>query len=224
MLDLCFSHSEWRIELERPASRPGTSSKAVVRTESQERAVPLTGAVRGWKPGTGAAPWPVMPPGSRRLLWALLLPLFPAFGGCGSGLCELAADIVPGCGIMAGDLALRLGDNRGDVQDSFPSLEATWDLDNLGTTFTIPGQGIAGMFEGGSADATLTSISVVPGFSGLTTGGVGLGSGESQVVGEFGQPLVDGYLGAWWYSEHGLGLEWSGASVERIHLFVPGSL
>ena len=75
-----------------------------------------------------------------------------------------------------------------------------------------------GLLDG--ADGSVTRISTYAAFEGAATAeGIGLGSDETTVRDAYGEPVVDTFVGAWWYNDRGISLQMTGGVVTELHVF-----
>lgn len=136
---------------------------------------------------------------------------------------EAASEILTGTGVVIAGLPLNLGDTLAVIESNLGPAGAVRDLGELGIQIDYPHLNAGGILSGAEDEATLVRITVYPGFVGVTSDGIGLGSSESEVDAAFGAADTDPFLEASWYTDVGVAVEWYGGQAERIHLFEPGS-
>ncbi len=131
---------------------------------------------------------------------------------------EVPDRIEPGIGITAAGGTLNIGDSLSDVTDRFGPPTVLRDMDDVGVRFTLPSINVAGFLSETDGDDVVTSLTLEEGFAGSTPGGSGLGSDESTVRADLGDPVTDSFTDNWWYHDDGLVLEWRDGAVTRIHV------
>lgn len=149
----------------------------------------------------------------------LLLAILALLAGCDDSEtedCMGDADIVPACGIAAGEGAVVLGDARADVETLLGPAPSMLDLGALGTRFTYTEPPLSGLY---ATDDTVSSLAAGEGLAGTSAGGSAVGSAGSAVSDEFGTPSADPVLGVWWYPSDGIAWRLDGDTVVGVEIF-----
>ena len=126
--------------------------------------------------------------------------------------------IDPGIGVRISGKSLQLGDNYSTIESRFGAPATVRDMDSVGVRFTLPLIHVAGFLSGTGDDAVVTSLTLEPGFNGLTPEGIGLGGDEASVRAGFGTPLTESFTTNWWYHDAGMIFEWRDGGIHRIHI------
>ena len=131
--------------------------------------------------------------------------------------CDLDADIVPGCGVRVGEEEVRLLDERGEVLTRIGDPDTALSFSDAGLFDAFEGSGLTLHYRD-EAPFLVHGIIALEGFSGTTVEGVGIGSERATVEAVCGTPAVDPFLGSAWYLDRGIGFEFDGDTVSRIHV------
>lgn len=148
--------------------------------------------------------------------------------GIGLGGCRAADDpnncigepaIVPGVGVRTADGQWCLDAPASAIDQAVGAAQSSWNLGVVGHRAAYPGHHLTALYSSGDDPVRLTAIYLDEGVAVQTGGGVGLGSDGNQVRAEFGEPVIDPFLGLWWYRDQGIALTLTDDRVTRIQLF-----
>ncbi len=131
--------------------------------------------------------------------------------------CDLDAAIVPGCGVLVADTEVRLGSAREDVRSAIDTPDTALIFPRVGASDTFGAVGLNVLYAESSPHPAGALIALAS-FGGATAEGLGIGSARTDVEAAYGSPSVDPFLGSSWYLDRGIGFEFEGDSVSRIHV------
>ncbi len=139
---------------------------------------------------------------------------------CGDEEAPCAADgvIVPGAGVGSGGQTLCLGENAAAVQARLGSASSAQDMGAVGKRVEYAALKVTLLLGGVSGSETVKAIYLGTGSTLKTTGGVGLGSSEAEVKAALGAPVMDPFIGAYWYRDKGIVLQLEGGKVVSIQV------
>ena len=157
---------------------------------------------------------------------ALLLSLLLAAGCSGDGSsedggCDPSWTIVPGQGVERCGQAIRIGDQRSDLETLLGAPSSMRDLGPLGLSLSFPSEHLLVQVSGDVDGARVSALYLQPGFDGQTEGRLGIGGGLDRVEAELGEPSRDPFLGALIYRKKGIAFEPADQVIGSIHLFTP---
>ncbi|MFH2009619.1 MAG: hypothetical protein ABI333_23705 [bacterium] len=157
------------------------------------------------------------------ILWSVLA-LTVCCAGCkkedDSNSCIGEPSIVPGVGVRTASGQWCLGAPASAIEQAVGAAQAEEDLAAVGLRVAYPDHRLTALY-GGDRALGLQSIYLDSGVGVQTSGGVGVGSTGADVRAEFGEPLVDPFLGTWWYRGRGIAFELVSDAVVRIQIFTP---
>ncbi len=130
---------------------------------------------------------------------------------------QVEGSIETGVGIHIEQQELKLGAATADLENIFGDNIIIRELGENFESFIIADTPISGFLQGSS----VSSITLMPGFKGKSTDGLGLGSSRSDVESKIGAGKKDPFLEADWYENHGLVIEWENDAIIRMHMRAP---
>ncbi|MFC1853541.1 hypothetical protein ACFL27_25415 [candidate division CSSED10-310 bacterium] len=159
---------------------------------------------------------------TNRVTWlCLCLTIVFSISRCKSDSNDQRPGIVPGSGITINGETLSLGDSKNTLNSVFGAPDIERDLGNLGHNFSYLSLQVSGFFSEPEQGSKVIALYLHPGFEGFTAGGVGIGSNESAVKAEFGEPVQGCFLKAWWFNDKGICFTLENSKVSKIYLFNP---
>jgi len=148
-----------------------------------------------------------------------LLAVIVSVWGCHSEICAIDNTLVPRGGVDLQGRMVCLGRSADEVERQLGQGEVRQDLGVVGVRVLYPGLALALLYAGPGTSDPLRAITLLEGARATTEAGLGIGSAEADARAELGAPAVDPALGAWFYDEAGLALQWQDRRLIWIQLF-----
>lgn len=146
-----------------------------------------------------------------------------ALGGCPAkddpNQCLGEPAIVPGVGVRTPQGQWCLDAPASVIDQAVGAAQSSWDLGGVGHRAAYPDHHLMALYSNDDDPMRLTAIYLDEGVAVQTEGGVGLGSNGADVRAEFGEPVVDPFVGRWWYRDQGIAFTLTADRVTRIQLF-----
>jgi len=127
--------------------------------------------------------------------------------------------IVPGVGVRTAVGQWCLDAPASAIDQAAGAAQSSWDLGDVGHRAAYPDHHLTALYSNNDDPMRLTAVYLDEGVAVQTEGGVGLGSNGADVRAEFGEPVVDPFLGVWWYRDQGIALTLTADRVTRIQIF-----
>lgn len=127
----------------------------------------------------------------------------------------------PGLGISFKNVPVKIGDTNATLQDNFGQPQVFRDLGDLGVQFEFSDFHWGGLLSGTGEQAKLKVITVYEGSEALIDEKINIGTNESSIREQFGEPQSDPFQKTWWYRSRGIAFDFKNGNVSKIHIYQP---